>query len=420
MKILILNTAEHTGGAAVAANRLLRALLRSGVSATMLVRDRATDDPAVVSLDRGAARRWLNFLYFVWERLVIYLCNRLSKRNLFQVSIANTGINIRRTAAFREADVIHIHWINQGFLSLDEIARIIASGKRVVWTLHDLWPATAICHYPGDCVKYRTDCSACPMMSENPLVDLAKRAARRKGKIDWRRVTFVGCSEWIARTARESVWLREARFVSIPNPIDTTLFRPIDRREARQRLGLPEEKRLILFAAAKLSDTRKGATFLLEACRLLAAEMEGELEIILMGSDATELSALSPVPVRALGYISGAEKLAEAYSCADLFVIPSLEDNLPNTIMEAMTCGTPCVGFRTGGIPEMIDHEVNGYVADSCDSVDLARGIAWVLRHPEPGNLSAACREKVMRSYQESVVAKKYIALYQKLIQEKI
>lgn len=420
MKILILNTAEHTGGAAVAANRLLRALLRSGVSATMLVRDRATDDPAVVSLDRGAVRRWLNFLYFVWERFVIYLCNRLSKRNLFQVSIANAGINIRRTAAFREADVIHIHWINQGFLSLDEIARIIASGKRVVWTLHDLWPATAICHYPGDCVKYRTGCSACPMLNPNPLVDLAAKVARRKGKIDWRRVTFVGCSEWIARTARESVWLREARFVSIPNPIDTTLFWPIDRREARQRLGLPEEKRLILFAAAKLSDTRKGAAFLLEACRLLAAEMEGELEIILMGSDATELSALSPVPVRALGYISGAAKLAEAYSCADLFVIPSLEDNLPNTIMEAMACGTPCVGFRTGGIPEMIDHAVNGYVAASRDSVDLARGIAWVLRHPEPGNLSAACREKVMRCYQESVVAKKYIALYQKLIQEKI
>ena len=420
MKILILNTAEHTGGAAVAANRLLRALLRSGVSATMLVRDRATDDPAVVSLDRGAVRRWLNFLYFVWERLVIYLCNRLSKRNLFQVSIANAGIHIRRTTAFREADVIHIHWINQGFLSLDEIARIIASGKRVVWTLHDLWPATAICHYPGDCVKYRTDCSACPMMSENPLVDLAKRVARRKGKIDWRRVTFVGCSEWIARTASESVWLREARFVSIPNPIDTTLFRPIDRREARQRLGLPEGKRLILFAAAKLSDTRKGAAFLLEACRLLAAEMEGELEIILMGSDAAELSALSPVPVRALGYISGAAELAVAYSCADLFVIPSLEDNLPNTIMEAMACGTPCVGFRTGGIPEMIDHEMNGYVAGSRDSVDLARGIAWVLGHPEPAKLSAACREKVMSVYQESVVAKKYIALYQKLIQEKI
>ena len=420
MKILILNAAEHTGGAAVAANRLLRALLRQGVSALMLVRDRATDDPAVVSLDRGAARRWLNFLYFVWERLVIYLCNRLSKRNLFQVSIANAGIHIRRTTAFREADVIHIHWINQGFLSLDEIARIIASGKRVVWTLHDLWPATAICHYPGDCVKYRTGCSACPMLNPNPLVDLAAKVARRKGKIDWRRVTFVGCSEWIARTASESVWLREARFVSIPNPIDTTLFRPIDRREARQRLGLPEEKRLILFAAAKLSDTRKGAMFLLEACRLLAAEMEGEMEIILMGSDATELSALSPVPVRALGYISGAEKLAEAYSCADLFVIPSLEDNLPNTIMEAMTCGTPCVGFRTGGIPEMIDHEVNGYVAASRDSADLARGIAWVLRHPEPGNLSVACREKVMRRYQESVVAKKYIALYQELIQEQI
>ena len=407
MKILILNTAEHTGGAAVAANRLLRALLRQGVSALMLVRDRATDDPAVVSLDRGAARRWLNFLYFVWERLVIYLCNRLSKRNLFQVSIANAGINIRRTAAFREADVIHIHWINQGFLSLDEIARIIASGKRVVWTLHDLWPATAICHYPGDCVKYRMGCSACPMMSENPLVDLAKRVARRKGKIDWQRVTFVGCSEWIARTARESVWLREARFVSIPNP-------------TRQRLGLPEGKRLILFAAAKLSDTRKGAAFLLEACRLLAAEIEGALEIILMGSDAAELSALSPVPVRALGYISGAAELAVAYSCADLFVIPSLEDNLPNTIMEAMACGTPCVGFRTGGIPEMIDHEVNGYVATSRDSADLARGIAWVLGHPEPAKLSAACREKVMSVYQESVVAKKYIALYQKLIQEKI
>ena len=316
-------------------------------------------------------------------------------------------------------DVVHLNNIHT---QLSPVMAELAHrrGVRVVWTLHDLWPATAICHYPGDCVKYRTGCSACPMLNPNPLVDLAKRVARRKGKVDWRRVTFVGCSEWIARTARESVWLREARFVSIPNPIDTTLFRPIGRREARQRLGLSVEKRLILFAAAKLSDTRKGAAFLLEACRSLAAEMEGELEIILMGSDATELSALSPVPVRALGYISGAAKLAEAYSCADLFVIPSLEDNLPNTIMEAMACGTPCVGFRTGGIPEMIDHAVNGYVSASRDSADLARGIAWVLRHPEPGNLSAACREKVMRCYQESVVAKKYIALYQKLIQEKI
>ncbi len=419
MKIVILNTSERTGGAAVAARRLLHALAKAGVDVEMLVRDRATKEEAVTSLNKGAWRRGVNFFRFLWERLVIFACNHFSRRNLFQVSIANTGLRVRRKALVQEADVIHLHWINQGFLSLKEIKRLVDSGKKVVWTLHDLWPATAICHYPGGCEKYQTGCSACPMLQPNSWVDLAKRVAQEKARIDWRQVTFVGCSDWIVQEARKSLWLRNARFMTIPNPIDTRLFRPMERRKARRELGLPEDKPLVLFAAAKLSDTRKGADLLLEACSRLVKDGEKDLEFVLLGNDSAKFASQVPFPVHILAYIADEPTLAMVYAAVDLFVIPSLEDNLPNTVMEAMACGTPCVGFRTGGIPEMIDHQVNGYVAASRDTDDLARGIHWTLHHPEPEKLSAACREKVLSHYEESVVAKKYIALYRNLTRDR-
>ena len=138
MKVVLLNTSELTGGAAVAANRLMKALRKSGVEASMLVRDRKTDDPHVVSIDDSRMKRRLNFLRFVWERLVILICNLFSRKNLFQVSIANTGTDLSKHPLVQEADVIHLHWINQGFLSLADIRKLINTGKPIVWTLHDL------------------------------------------------------------------------------------------------------------------------------------------------------------------------------------------------------------------------------------------------------------------------------------------
>ena len=177
MNVLIVNTSELTGGAAVAANRLMKALGNSGVKVKMMVRQKQTDNPDVVAV----GSKFGNFLRFCYERLVIFLNNRLSRRNLFAVSIANTGIDITKTREFREADVIHLHWINQGMLSLRNIRQILDSGKPVVWTMHDMWPATAICHYAHACKKYENKCENCPTILQNGLkIDLSDKIWKRK------------------------------------------------------------------------------------------------------------------------------------------------------------------------------------------------------------------------------------------------
>ena len=416
MKVVILNTSERTGGAAVAANRLMNALCKQGVEAKMLVRDRQSNDERVVSVNGSWFQRRWNFVRFVWERLVIFLCNKLNRKDLFRVSIANTGVNLADHPLVKAADVIHLHWINQGFLSLKGLRQLIAIGKPIVWTLHDLWPATAICHYPGDCTKYQTSCSHCVLSASHPLWDLSQTTFQRKGAIAFDRITFVGCSRWIAQKAKQGRWLQSASFTSIPNPIDVSIFKPQERAVARRHFQLAEKKILVLFAAAKLSEVRKGAAYFRDACQTLYRVYGDRMEVMLMGSSSDELEQCVPFKVNALGYLSDVQQMAWVYNCADLFVIPSLEDNLPNTIMEAMACGTPCVGFETGGIPEMIDHEQNGYVAHYQDAQDLAKGIQWVINHPEPEALRQACVEKVRTHYAEEVVAQQYIDLYAHLL----
>lgn len=414
MKILLLNTSERRGGAAVASHRLMRALQKQGVEAKMLVRDKQTEDDSVIPVSSSAWGKQMDFMRFAWERLVIFICNCFSRKNLFRVSIANTGTDITCLSEFWEADVIHIHWINQGFLSLSGIRKIIDSGKPIVWTLHDMWPCTGICHYPADCWAYRDDmCSGCPMLM-HLVWDLSHQVFREKARMAWEKVHFVGCSQWITCLGKASRLLQNAHFHSIPNPIDTSIFHPREKVKVREMLGLPPDKRLVLFGAARMSEKRKGASYLIDACRILASD--SSIELVLMGDSGEELKDMLPVKAYTLGYLADAEQIAKAYSCADLFVIPSLEDNLPNTLMEAMACGTPCVGFDTGGIPEMIDHLENGYVAKYQDAEDLARGIRWVIDYPDKVSLTSACVEKVRRCYAEEVVSGQYIRLYQELL----
>ena len=161
MRVLIVNTSEQKGGAAIAASRLMHALRAEGVEARMLVRD--TDHPS--ALVHRVHGHWKGRLRFLWERVVIWAANRFTRRNLFKVSIANTGFDITRLPEFQEADVVHLHWINQGFLSLRDLRKILLSGKRVVWTLHDMWPATAICHHAYACEAYHVACHDCPFLA---------------------------------------------------------------------------------------------------------------------------------------------------------------------------------------------------------------------------------------------------------------
>ena len=404
MNILILNTSERTGGAAVAANRLCVALNKQpNVQAKMLVRDLAEKDSMAETINTSWWKKKLNFFRFVWERAVIFLLSGFDRKNLFSVSIANTGTDLSRHPLVKEADVIHLHWINQGFLSVSDIKKLIAIGKPIVWTMHDLWTAIGFYHYPNanEQNNRKNKCGSF----------LSHYSSKRMRRIDYAKIMFVGCSEWIVREAGRSELMKCARCYSIPNPIDTSAFRAFNKMAARKSLGLPEEKPLVLFAAAKLSDLRKGAIFFIECCKLLEEQSKLPYEILLMGASSDELIRSVPQQVHSIGYITDMEKMVRTYAAADVFITPSLEENLPNTIMEAMACGTPSVGFEIGGIPEMIDHKHNGYLAKYKDAEDLARGIEWVLAQ-DSESLKAACLEKVNRCYTEEVVARQYLELY--------
>ena len=416
MRVLIVNTSERIGGAAIAAGRLVEALKNNGIKAKMLVREKQTDRLSVIGLNKN----WWKVWQFIWERILIWKENRFKKHNLFAVDIANTGTDITVLPEFQAADIIHLHWINQGMLSLNDIRKILLSGKPVVWTMHDMWPCTGICHHARECDKYHQECHHCPYIYKGGgKKDLSNQVFKKKKEIyQSAPVTFVTCSRWLKERAGQSALLNGHTIVDIPNPISTGLFKPQNSLAARSKMELPTDKKLILFGSVKVTDKRKGIDYFVESCKLLAEmhpELKEELGVVVYGKNSEQLKPLIPFQVYALDYISNEKDLVNIYNAVDLYVTPSLEENLPTTIMEAMACGVPCVGFNVGGIPEMIDHLHNGYVAEYKSAEDLANGIIWTLSESEYQSLSEEACRKAVSNYSESIVAKKYIDIYNKI-----
>jgi len=413
MRVLIVNTSEKAGGAAVAANRLMEALINNGVKAKMLVRDKQTDSLTVVSAGNGWRQRW----HFLWERWRIFMAMHFSRKHLFDVDIANVGTDITTLPEFKEADVIHLHWINQGFLSLTVIQKILQSGKPVVWTMHDIWPATGICHLTLGCYRFHAHCRNCKYLPKGGGDnDLSSRVWEKKQRlVEHSDIMFIACSKWLAGEARQSALLGQQQVFAIPNPIDLRCFHPTDKQASRQKEQLPTDKKLILFVSQRTTNVNKGMNYLIDACKLMVdrhPEIREQLAMVLIGGHSEEFENQFDVPVYSLGYINDTQRMVEVYNAVDLFVLPSLSENLPNTIMEAMACGVPCVGFKVGGIPEMIDHRKNGYVAEYRSADDLATGIHWVLREADYTQLASNAVRKVRHSYSQSAVASRYMEVY--------
>lgn len=415
MNILLINTSDKLGGAAVACSRLRDALRKEDVDVNMLVAHKETEDSTVYTV----SSKWINKFYFLWERLCIFYKTGFRKDTLFQIDIANVGTNITKLDVFKQADIVHLHWWNQGTLSLNCLLKIVRSNKPIVWTMHDMWPFTGICHYADNCLAYHQLCHDCPILfNRSGSHDLSYSIFNKKQRI-YREgnIAFVGCSNWIASHARKSALIDEKMVFSIPNPIDIVRFSPADKKTIRKQLNLSLKKKYILFGAVNSKDPRKGLDYMLEVSNLLSKKDAVDYHFLLIGKSSEEIKKQLALPATVLPFTTDQKQMSTYYQAADIFVIPSLQENLPNMIMEAMACATPCVGFEVGGIPEMIQHQSTGYVANFKDIKDLAAGIVYCLSNDERLNqLSTASRQWVENNYAESKVANRFLSLYKQLI----
>ncbi len=415
------------GGAAIACLRLLNTLNQTeGIEATMLVQEKKRDNPNVKAIAETWLQKKMAFARFVQERL-FFKFQEKNKEIRFAFSPANSGIDISVHPLVQEADIIHLHWINFGFLSIKSLKKLFALKKPIVWTLHDMWAFTGGCHHSGDCENYQISCGNCVQYLKNPSpTDLSNKVWQRKNAFfsptpalpDRVGVSFIACSQWLASRAKKSSLLKDFSVKAIPNPLDINLFSPQNKVDARKKLGLPTDKKLILFVAAKVSVIWKGFGYFQESLEILKAQYphNQDIELIILGESDAEAIEKLPFKAHTLGRISDVNKIVSIYSAADVFVTSSIQENLPNTIMEAMACGTPAVGFEVGGIPEMIESYKNGFLAKYKSAESLADGIKWVLFEANNAELSSNARQKVLDNYSEKVVIEQYLEVYRSLV----
>jgi glycosyltransferase involved in cell wall biosynthesis len=317
----------------------------------------------------------------------------------------------------RELDpgIVNLHWVLDGFVSVEMVPRL---GLPLVWTMHDMWPFTGGCDYSLGCERFTQACGACPVAGSKSPRDLSHWIWRRKRRC-WSGLdlTVVAPSRWLAGCARRSSLFRDRRIEVIPYGIDTATFKPIDRTAARSLLSLPADARLVMFGAHD-ETPRKGLRELAAALRALASEVD--LEALVVGPSTLVERADLGFPVHARGPFSDEVSMAAAYSAADVLVLPSRWDNLPLVGLEALACGTPVVGFAgESGIPDIVDHQGNGYLAGTGDLDDLARGVKWVTEDADRHQaLQRAAREKAEREYPLDLCARRYERLFAEVVRD--
>jgi glycosyltransferase involved in cell wall biosynthesis len=417
MRITIVNTSDSRGGAAIAALRLFKSLYKILPQTRMLVREKLTETPGIVGLSDTGFKRFKSQLQFLFERLS-FIPRAKSKDFWFAFSPANIGQSITDIPEIKDADIIHLHWIHMGFLSINDIQNLVKTGKPIVWSLHDMWVFTGGCHYAGSCTNFMKSCGNCALLAMPSNRDFSYRIHKKKLRhFDSANINFIAVSNWMAENARKSSLIGRSRITVLPNPIDTEIYKPANKIAIREKLGLPKDRFLILSGAANLKDKRKGFAYLVDALSQIARNRPGisdKYGLISFGkSSEVELNS---IPVFAQSYLKDDKDIAKLYQAADVFVLPTMEDNLPSTVMEALACGTPVVAFNTGGIPDMVEHKKNGYLAELRNVDDLISGIEWIENHSEIEQIRNNARQKVLMNFSMDVVTEKYVSFYKDLL----
>jgi len=413
MKVLLLSSSDFIGGAARAAYRLHKGFEQLKIDTQMLVQVKSSDDASVVAPQTNLKKSAVAL-----RPSLDYLPLRLyPQRDRTNFSTQWVPDSIASRIKQLAPDIVNLHWVCDGFLQIETLAKL---DRPIVWTLHDMWAFTGGCHYSQDCDRYTASCGNCPQLHSDQTCDLSRWIWSRKTKA-WKNLnlTIVTPSHWLAKCARTSSLFQGLPIEVIPYGIDLEQYKPIDRKLARSLLNLPQDKQLILFTAVQAtSDRRKGFHLLRAALEHLnQLDRAAKAELLVVGafqpSDSIELG----LQTRYLGRLNDDVSLALTYAAADVFVAPSTQDNLPNTVMEAIACGTPCVAFNIGGMADLIDHQCNGYLAQPFQTEELAHGIAWILADPERHRrLAEAARQKAEQEFALEKQATRYVTLFQQVL----
>lgn len=418
MRVISVSFSDIKGGAARAAYRIHKALLGANLDARMKVWSKASDDFTV----DGPTSKLGRSLPAVRPVIGQLIQANFKTSNSVRHSSAWLPSGWLNSLNNSSADILHLHWLGCETLTIREIGLL---KKPVVWTFHDMWAFCGAEHYTDDGVdaRWRTGYTSKNRPDDESGFDLNDWTWKRKQRL-WKHPFHIVCpSHWLANCVRKSALMQDRPVYVIPNPLNLECFRPIQKHLARQILNLPQNRQLILFGAiGGGQDSRKGSDLLFQALSLLQSQVwqdensskDQETELIIFGESCPSKPPQIGLPIRYMGTLHDDVSLALLYSAADVFVLPSRQDNLPNTVCEAIACGLPVVAFKVGGTPDLVEHQFNGYLAEPYDPEHLARGIEWVLNQQENRNcLSQAARKKAETLLDPTTVVKKYLEVYQ-------
>ena len=416
MNLVMLNSYDNVGGAAIATYRLHRGLLSIGVDSRLMVLHKGTNDPTVIAPEpQSRLKNRIASFYARRDEGITRRCKADGNRYFSPARCPDqlaSGVN-----AF-SPDLVHLFWVNSGFLKIETLKQF---KKPVVWTLHDMSPFTGGCHYDDECGRFQQSCGKCPILRSKSDHDLSRQIWKRKRK-SWRDVPIivVATSHWLAEMARSSSLFRDQRIQVIPNGIDTYKYKPLDKYAARDAYSLPQDKHLVLFSAfSATTDKRKGNHLLVPALNRMAQEGWGEkTELVILGATAPENTPDLGMKVHYMGNFHDEISQVLLYSAADVTVAPSMQENLSNTVMESLSCGTPVVAFNIGGMPDMIDHQGSGFLARPFKPDDLAAGMMWVLEDKVRLNkLAEHSRKTMVERFDLKTVANRYLSLYRDILE---
>lgn len=414
MKVVVLNNNIVWGGALKAAINTHKSYLKVG-----------TDSHFLNYIKSGNNKERL---YSISKHYLDRLPLRFYKNRVFPTtfSAANVGINLKKFHQIKNADIINLHWITGGFISLKSLKWLINIGKPIVWTIHDFWPITGGCHVNRGCERFFDSCGQCPLLGSQKNSDLSRKGwSNKKNIYSAKNMHIITVSKWMSRQVRKSSLMKDFNIDIIPNPIDTEIFKPNNPEYSREKLGLSKDNFLILFGGMGVNaDPNKGLENFKSALNILSQNpniQNDRLEVLIFGNDAKDINTNNiPFKTKLIGKIDNDELLASYYSASNVFVCSSWQETGPITILESISCGTTIVAFPVGEVPEIINHKKDGYITTKFIPEELAIGLEWCykLTKSEEAGISKILRNKVLNSCSFDVVGNSYRNLFKALLVE--